>query len=190
MRGNPRRLSGVSIRQGSIPAHAGEPCRCSQVYTSLWVYPRACGGTHSRPTVAVSARGLSPRMRGNREDRHSHSRGSGSIPAHAGEPLRSTLLRLYTGVYPRACGGTILCWCQTREFGGLSPRMRGNLLRISICIQRTGSIPAHAGEPARFRPPRYKSRVYPRACGGTSATRRSGTRPSGLSPRMRGNRTG
>ena len=56
---------------------------------------------------SISARGLSPRVRGNRVRR---SRGycyERSIPACAGEPAPSRALLLLRGVYPRVCGGTL-----------------------------------------------------------------------------------
>ena len=96
---------------------------------------------------------------------------------------------------------------------GLSPRVRGNPLHRSSTVDgATGSIPARAGEPQRtaysLAP---KRRVYPRACGGTQLNPGQcvpvdavypracgGTRyrrvramadASGLSPRVRGNRS-
>ena len=42
--------------------------------------------------------------------------------------LRLTLLRLR--VYPRACGGTTDRFEQISKLLGLSPRVRGNLLRL------------------------------------------------------------
>ena len=50
------------------------------------VYPRASGGTRSKPSDMVSARGLSPRERGNRYGLDHSKHGGGSIPARAGEP--------------------------------------------------------------------------------------------------------
>ena len=50
-----------------------------------------------------------------------------------------------------------------------------------------GSIPARAGEPAVSSEVVGRRGVYPRACGGTAATRRESAAHDGLSPRVRGN---
>ena len=50
-----------------------------------------------------------------------------------------------------------------------------------------GSIPAWAGEPARWSCPRRRRRVYPRVGGGTCFFQRKGEWWNGLSPRGRGN---
>ena len=77
------------------------------------------------------------------------------------------------------CG---LTWQQ-----GLSPRMRGNHLRIGADRPRCGSIPAYAGEPSTI-PARFRiTMVYPRVCGGTACSSANILRSAGLSPRMRGN---
>ena len=71
--------------------------------------------------------------------------------------------------------------------GGLSPRVRGNLLGLRHHLWGNGSIPACAGEPARHWELSHDGEVYPRVCGGTPTICWStGSRP-GLSPRVRGN---
>ena len=70
------------------------------------VYPRVCGGTAPPSRVAVNAKGLSPRVRGNRESVSQARRETGSIPACAGEPPFHGLALDGVGVYPRVCGGT------------------------------------------------------------------------------------
>ena len=90
-----------------------------------------------------------------------------SIPAHAGEPAKIRPGPHPTGVYPRACGGTIQITIATEGERGLSPRMRGNPGIFSDSFAELGSIPAHAGEPLFFLLSVSISRVYPRACGGT-----------------------
>ena len=108
---------------GSIPAHAGEPQGKARVGRGLkavlglsprmrgnpraswglggaaWVYPRACGGNRDGPPAPRYRRmsGLSPRMRGNLLTRPYLVRWVvtlGSIPAHAGEPVRLGFLQL------------------------------------------------------------------------------------------------
>ena len=72
-----------------------------------------------------------------------------------------------TRVYPRACGGTVKELLARFIGEGLSPRMRGNRSGRGGSAGRTGSIPAHAGEPWAAYPSIPCPRVYPRACGGT-----------------------
>ena len=154
------------------------------------------------------ARGLSPRMRGNLRPTKRTAYNTGSIPAHAGEPLPSGLAPTSGWVYPRACGGTPGICSTTQMRSGLSPRMRGNLGNArqmeagdgsiprmrgnlgAFCpgLHQNGSIPAHAGEPTVCSQWGGWDRVYPRACGGTKESASVAAYIAGLSPRMRGNR--
>ena len=73
---------------GSIPAHAGEPTRSPQPSVPPRVYPRARGGAVTDVSPRETAPGLSPRTRGSRSGVRRVGGHRGSIPAHAGEPLR------------------------------------------------------------------------------------------------------
>ena len=73
---------------------------------------------------------------------------------------------------------------------GLSPRVRGNLHRHRREHLKFGSIPARAGEPTSRSICHSRSRVYPRACGGTDNKRHERFCKEGLSPRVRGNHPG
>ena len=70
---------------------------------------------------------------------------------------------------------------------GLSPRVRGNLLRRAGRRVGAGSIPACAGEPGGFDGGSDMHRVYPRVCGGTAYQLVKTAAAAGLSPRVRGN---
>ena len=70
----------------------------------------------------------------------------------------------------------------------LSPRLRGNLHALIACLICAGSIPAPAGEPPGYWGWTCRSRVYPRACGGTEHVLGAYAPGDGLSPRLRGNR--
>ena len=187
MRGNPFCPLCNTGAIGSIPAYAGEPCPCRPVWFAARVYPRVCGGTLATVLLKNAIRGLSPRMRGNRDCGLSKSGDAGSIPAYAGEPGRSRGTRRRSRVYPRVCGGTGHSGLRAYPLAGLSPRMRGNrdVGHISGVLGR--SIPAYAGEPGGNRVIHTAHRVYPRVCGGTATAGDDRYCPDGLSPRMRGN---
>ncbi len=189
MRGNLGQADDGARQPRSIPAHAGEPPHLPLPVPRLRVYPRACGGTEGGRARQALERGLSPRMRGNPAPRALSTVSGGSIPAHAGEPLACTQYESLHWVYPRACGGTASTRHGISCRSGLSPRMRGNHSRDMDVVRFHGSIPAHAGEPYRYRVAADSLWVYPRACGGTPQERIRPYLGGGLSPRMRGNQS-
>ena len=137
--------------------------------------------------------GLSPRVRGNPGELGVPGPAWRSIPASAGEPPDDDDDdddEEKESVYPRECGGTWAGHVANVDHAGLSPRVRGNL--GWACSERgpCRSIPASAGEP--YPPGCYPrtSSVYPRECGGTPDLLRMRRVQTGLSPRVRGNRTG
>ena len=71
---------------GSIPACAGEPTSRRIADAGRGVYPRVCGGTRPAYGYSPADRGLSPRVRGNRQEMVKPVAMVGSIPACAGEP--------------------------------------------------------------------------------------------------------
>ena len=100
-----------------------------------------------------------------------------SIPACAGEPQRLSAFRTdWPGSIPACAGEPSGVHVQ-----GLSPRVRGNLLRFLVTCH-IGSIPACAGEPDMSN---FRDRSIP-ACAG-EPTERIRTETVGLSPRVRGN---
>ena len=147
VRGNRADGCAGSTSTRSIPASAGEPGLSGWRLRSQKVYPRECGGTQPASPQPTPASGLSPRVRGNRADKERLRSKTGSIPASAGEPLRTGRLRRPTRVYPRECGGTIIRARLTALRRGLSPRVRGNPRDGKSLILPMGSIPASAGEP-------------------------------------------
>ena len=174
---------------GSIPAHAGKPSAIDAMPASSRVYPRACGETPAVLLHGGPAKGLSPRMRGNRNRFARRPPGKGSIPAHAGKPDSPIRAPAMPGVYPRACGETCLPPADRPSGRGLSPRMRGNLPSLVLLRIIPGSIPAHAGKPPVNTDYNRARWVYPRACGETKFRGTYCSAQPGLSPRMRGNRS-
>ena len=188
MRGNPGIAIASSTSTGSIPAYAGEPRNTLTPSLATPVYPRVCGGTSPAPARPTPPKGLSPRMRGNRQRVRAAGQRGRSIPAYAGEPLCANPVGGVPRVYPRVCGGTTNLPAAIARMDGLSPRMRGNHGHTAVRQWPPGSIPAYAGEPAAGLVSSGRGTVYPRVCGGTGDVRRDGRYGVGLSPRMRGNR--
>ena len=149
VRGNRASESESASPMRSIPASAGEPDTGRAHENGARVYPRECGGTVNDPCQRGVDGGLSPRVRGNRDDTQDHRRVHGSIPASAGEPITSCLSRTAGRVYPRECGGTTVTQGRRAGEAGLSPRVRGNLAADPPRSGRIRSIPASAGEPSR-----------------------------------------
>ncbi len=187
VRGNHRCDERLILRRGSIPACAGEPTCSSNGTSGARVYPRVCGGTRGCARQLPCGGGLSPRVRGNRATGAPAISPAGSIPACAGEPSDAWGHHRHDEVYPRVCGGT--SWPVSRPPGwkGLSPRVRGNHGVRREIDRGLRSIPACAGEPSARPRSDAMSWVYPRVCGGTPPGAIWGTRPRGLSPRVRGN---
>ncbi len=173
---------------GSIPACAGEPGCSASPGLLQGVYPRVCGGTGIRADDRSRLDGLSPRVRGNPGVGVHPLEGVRSIPACAGEPQKDPHQAAPTRVYPRVCGGTGEALVMRSCAWGLSPRVRGNLVRSLLSVKGLGSIPACAGEPARCPPHTPPQWVYPRVCGGTPTPSILRFNYRGLSPRVRGNR--
>ena len=126
VRGNQRLYQGPGVAARSIPARAGEPPSGLVQFTICRVYPRACGGTERHGITSSGLRGLSPRVRGNRDDARIRAAAKGSIPARAGEPFGGAMYQRVVKVYPRACGGTVFTAIGVAADTGLSPRVRGN----------------------------------------------------------------
>ena len=147
VRGNLGAGSAEPVLTGSIPARAGEPVFSCFLWFLVWVYPRTCGGTTVDARCQRRSSGLSPHVRGNRDAAAARLGRWGSIPARAGEPSRPSSATCMSGVYPRTCGGTNTDSSRWSRARGLSPHVRGNLTLTSELADKTGSIPARAGEP-------------------------------------------
>ena len=186
VRGNRQRLAAADMAAGSIPACAGEPRARPVCGDTGQVYPRVCGGTHGAANLDGHPVGLSPRVRGNPGAGVLQSPANGSIPACAGEPCRAGNCARCGEVYPRVCGGTRCCARPRGSSDGLSPRVRGNPSAALRTIVWWRSIPACAGEPARFENQDVVPKVYPRVCGGTLRRRSEAGRCRGSIPACAG----
>ena len=170
LRGNQLRAAIMNDPIGSIPAPAGEPMPPHGYGADFGVYPRTCGGTCRSLVGSGNGRGLSPHLRGNRDEASEPAIGPGSIPAPAGEPTV-------------ACNSD-----EVHGVEGLSPHLRGNqgLPESNSPFER--SIPAPAGEPTVDTNLCNVKPVYPRTCGGTDVDGKLVHGVEGLSPHLRGNR--
>ena len=174
------------LRQGSIPAGAGEPNSDRNGWYADRVYPRGRGGAAGQREHGHEQAGLSPRARGSRRAADPRYHRMGSIPAGAGEPGVASIIGSIFWVYPRGRGGAPdfsplggLAW-------GLSPRARGSQAGEGALNGCGGSIPAGAGEPSFPVPALPRSRVYPRGRGGAFFPAWKASKAEGLSPRARG----
>ena len=186
VRGSRGRVPIGPVRFGSIPACAGEPDRAAGPGRGAWVDPRVCGGARILFRGSFSGWGRSPRVRGSLSRRGVGRGPGGSIPACAGEPMRTETARKDTRVDPRVCGGA---GCPPRSVSaakGRSPRVRGSLRELARSPVRVGSIPACAGEPISDRLGLGMFWVDPRVCGGAQSLDFRVRAGEGRSPRVRG----
>ena len=96
---------------------AGVQCR---------VHPRASGGASSNGISSSDVQGPSPRERGSRFGLAAAGDNFGSIPARAGEPVRTGSPAPTSRVHPRASGGATTISAFDAAKWGPSPRERGS----------------------------------------------------------------
>ena len=170
-RGNRTGAVFIGGRDGSIPAHAGQPGSSASARTQGTVYPRSRGATTQCGRGPDCALGLSPLTRGNLGGAVRRHAAQGSIPAHAGQPTCTARSPATARVYPRSRGATHRMGSNHLMARGLSPLTRGNLRGVVECQPAGGSIPAHAGQPSPRSRLNTACRVYPRSRGATDASR-------------------
>ncbi len=169
MRGNPPPYPVRPVLRGSIPTHAGKPVKKVAVAYRPRVYPHSCGETGRGLIQDRRDQGLSPLMRGNLHGNLYIFAIERSIPTHAGKPDISNSNSQTSWVYPHSCGETCSIVPIVVVVLGLSPLMRGNLVRAAQHLAAPGSIPTHAGKPIVASQVANRIRVYPHSCGETSS---------------------
>ena len=174
------------MRNGSIPAGAGNPSRISRRDLSARVHPRGCGESGDTNTFTDHDRGPSPRVRGIPRSGRSERSGIGSIPAGAGNPRGTLPGRVRMRVHPRGCGESGDYNPQMKMSQGPSPRVRGIPQRVPDLLLGPGSIPAGAGNPVRAALVMQLEWVHPRGCGESQRLVRPNGPARGPSPRVRG----
>ena len=147
-----------------------------------------CGGNLIEDAHRTPQRGLSPLVRGKRLVSVDCGKLDGSIPACAGETRFNRELFFHEWVYPRLCGGNIEVNIRLFYVAGLSPLVRGKLLKPRHPPGSGGSIPACAGETIGSTIGQSSGRVYPRLCGGNEGHYSVTHARMGLSPLVRGKR--
>ena len=147
VRGSQGPLARLHPPEGSIPAGAGKPVAGQASREAGQVYPRGCGEAFAFGAEPVPFEGLSPRVRGSRDQLATGARLRGSIPAGAGKPGGSPSPAALWRVYPRGCGEATFPMRFGFVRGGLSPRVRGSLGAFEVDRKTLRSIPAGAGKP-------------------------------------------
>ena len=173
---------------GPIPAYAGEPAYLQDPGDDERAYPRIRGGTASAAFSASRQAGLSPHTRGNQGTACRDIVTVGPIPAYAGEPDPQLRRMPRARAYPRIRGGTWLPKDTQLRRKGLSPHTRGNPGQVTSPPDRSGPIPAYAGEPTNCACCNMDNGAYPRIRGGTVDRDGVISGGVGLSPHTRGNR--
>ena len=137
----------VGLEAGTIPAGAGTPHDSLGLFKATGDYPRGCGDTQLLYFEACHGWGLSPRVRGHQAGRAAPDAGRGTIPAGAGTPVDQDVGPGTLEDYPRGCGDTSTGGVRSSSGRGLSPRVRGHLLKTLPPADYCGTIPAGAGTP-------------------------------------------
>ncbi len=186
VRGRVHARSKAAHVDGWIPAGAGEGASDRQNGQAAWVDPRGCGGGAGPAKWWPARAGGSPRVRGRAAAQEAVVRRAGWIPAGAGEGRTAAPTLPMPRVDPRGCGGgRPPAWRRPAWRGG-SPRVRGRAGRATAGNDRTGWIPAGAGEGAMTRSRRSRRWVDPRGCGGGMQGISYQAQDTGGSPRVRG----
>ena len=130
--------------------------------------------------------GSSPRVRGAADRLERQSTSLGIIPARAGSSgVRMMFARLHRD-HPRACGEQKRGNLYSMVDAGSSPRVRGAVCSLIVCVLHIGIIPARAGSRGVCWDCNTGNRDHPRACGEQPVQDGSTVQALGSSPRVRG----
>ena len=147
VRGNPVPDAVARACRRSIPACTGKPISGTELPSGPGVYPRMYGETIRAAHLLPDDEGLSPHVRGNRQQAKAKARAAGSIPACTGKPSSVCRRRSRRGVYPRMYGETFRGQAMEEIDQGLSPHVRGNRFQHGTVVGLLRSIPACTGKP-------------------------------------------
>ena len=130
IRGKHRDTWEESDGQRSIPAYTGETVEADVALSVRRVYPRIYGGNPPPANMPSKNSGLSPHIRGKLFGVMRWMAPIRSIPAYTGETKNSPPRPPPGEVYPRIYGGNNRSWNSSSGCKGLSPHIRGKLVRI------------------------------------------------------------
>ena len=145
LRGTPGRAAAPRVRDGIIPALAGNTSVTSHRRTCPRDHPRACGEHYPTVDKVLPLTGSSPRLRGTQREPCDVTDLPGIIPALAGNTPCSTIRRPALWDHPRACGEHLHALRLRELVEGSSPRLRGTRDRHTRPRPQPGIIPALAG---------------------------------------------
>ena len=170
--GSPPRMRGrvkVTVcqrfRAGITPAYAGKRSVKDLGAGGLWDHPRVCGEEVACECGNGYPLGSPPRMRGRVPNTCVTTTCCGITPAYAGKRSVKDLGAGGLWDHPRVCGEKLNKAIKLKHAGGSPPRMRGRVMRCSICQRGSGITPAYAGKSdALLYLPAWQ-RDHPRVCG-------------------------
>ena len=191
--GSPPRMRGkvavciaANASPGITPAYAGKSCVLRLKLLVLRDHPRVCGEKHPQTMTTRQSLGSPPRMRGKGSPPRYSGIWTGITPAYAGKSLFQPTVFLRARDHPRVCGEKLT----PRRSGSLNlgspPRMRGKVIRCSICQRGSGITPAYAGKRHLVMDTSPLCRDHPRVCGEKFTKPVCKTLAEGSPPRMRG----
>ena len=151
--GSPPRMRGKGSRviralrvSGITPAYAGKRAGLALLLPLAGDHPRVCGEKSQKPPGIWAGEGSPPRMRGKATRSCFWQLLTGITPAYAGKRVSYIAGRQYRGDHPRVCGEKVVPTQSMVSCLGSPPRMRGKVIRCSICHRGSGITPAYAGK--------------------------------------------
>ena len=149
-----------------------------------------CGEKQASRYLPATLLGSPPRVRGKAGYLAIKRMDEGITPAYAGKSSTATRAARSTGDHPRICGEKQKSSGAGLRKWGSPPRMRGKVMRCSICQRGSGITPAYAGKSLTIQKLSTLRRDHPRVCGEKSYSLAVLGAVSGSPPRMRGKENG
>ena len=149
-------------------------------------HPRVCGEKFSLSRNCKGDSGSSPRVRGEDDGDLGCQADDGIIPACAGRRKSASNFAALPWDHPRVCGEKEELVIPWENYGGSSPRVRGEDPLRPKSFPRSRIIPACAGRSSRTGLSGVSGRDHPRVCGEKRPPRPLAGKRKGSSPRVRG----
>ena len=153
------------LGNGLIPARAGNTDPGPWPRTLRWAHPRSRGEHTTLYDQWLADWGSSPLARGTPSTTARLTSRTGLIPARAGNTSFPQAAAALGRAHPRSRGEHRVSCSASRISKGSSPLARGtHLVLLDVC-ERTGLIPARAGNTKISRPVRVRGWAHPRSRG-------------------------